>query len=141
MTSENHTDFIFPIRVYYEDTDAGGVVFYANYLKFFERARTEWLRHLGLHQSVLVEQANILFVVTYAQLDYKRPARLDDALLIKTQIKKIGKASIDFEQICMRQDEILVRCDIQIACVNAQTFKISPIPNFVHSILLSDQDN
>ena len=80
-------DFAFPIRIYWEDTDAGGIVFYANYLKFFERARTEWLRSLGLEQQKLREQTGGMFVVTQAQVDYHRPARQDDQLLVTARSK------------------------------------------------------
>ncbi len=140
MNSENSAEFTFPVRVYYEDTDAGGVVFYANYLKFFERARTEWLRHLGVNQTALVDQCNIIFVVVGTQVQYKSPARLDDLLTIRTRIKKLGNASIDFEQICEREGQTLVHSNIQICCVNLTSFKASPIPDSVRSLLLSVQD-
>lgn len=140
MTSETNTEFTFPVRVYYEDTDAGGVVFYANYLKFFERARTEWLRHLGFNQSELSKKYGFGFVVVGTQLQYKSPARLDDLLTIKTRVKRIGNASIDFEQICERDGTVLVTSQIQICCVSLDSFKASPIPDFVRPILLSVQD-
>ncbi|MCQ9329745.1 tol-pal system-associated acyl-CoA thioesterase [Pelistega suis] len=140
MNSENSVEFTFPVRVYYEDTDAGGVVFYANYLKFFERARTEWLRHLGVNQTALAEQFNIIFVVVGTQVQYKSPARLDDLLTIRTRVKKLGNASIDFEQICERDGKTLVHSNIQICCVNLTSFKATPIPDVVRSLLLSVQD-
>jgi acyl-CoA thioester hydrolase len=90
--------FHWPIRVYWEDTDAGGIVFYANYLKFFERARTEWLRHLGLGQQALRDQTGGVFVVSNAQLDFRRPARLDDQLVIHTQLVELGRASLLIHQ-------------------------------------------
>ncbi|HBY37004.1 MAG TPA: 4-hydroxybenzoyl-CoA thioesterase, partial [Delftia acidovorans] len=90
--------FEFPIRVYWEDTDAGGIVFYANYLKFFERARTEWLRALGIGQQQLREQTGGMFVVTQAQLQYLRAARLDDQLLVTAELQSSGRASLTIRQ-------------------------------------------
>lgn len=92
------TAFTWPVRVYWEDTDAGGIVFYANYLKFFERARTEWLRSLGLEQQRLREQGAGLFVVTHSDLRYLRPARLDDLLLVTARLLEAGRASLTIEQ-------------------------------------------
>ena len=140
MSTNNISDFAFPVRVYYEDTDAGGVVFYTNYLKFFERARTEWLRRLGFNQSLLAQTEGIIFVVVGTQVSYKSPARLDDLLTIQTKIKKIGSASIDFEQSCERDGQLLVNSNIQICCINLDTFKASPIPDSIRSILISAQD-
>lgn len=134
-------EFTFPIRVYYEDTDAGGVVFYANYLKFFERARTEWLRHLGVNQSQLSDTDKIVFVVVGTQVQYKSPAHLDDLLTIKSRITKVGNASAHFEQVCERNGEILVQSSIQVCSVNTETFKAAPIPASVRPLLLSVQDN
>ena len=90
--------FEWPVRVYWEDTDAGGIVFYANYLKFFERARTEWLRGLGLGQQALRDSTGGMFVVTDAQLKYHRPARLDDMLCVTAQVKESGRASLVLQQ-------------------------------------------
>lgn len=137
MNSTIPTEFTLPIRVYYEDTDAGGIVFYANYLKFFERARTEWLRQLGFHQSELANTYRVVFVVVGTQVQYKSPARLDDLLTIRTRISKIGNASIDFEQICELDDKVLVQSHIQICCVNLDSFKACPIPDAIRSRLLS----
>ena len=90
--------FNWPVRVYYEDTDAGGIVFYANYLKFFERARTEWLRSLGVQQQALLDADNTAFVVKNVTLDYHAAARLDDQLTIQTSIARLGRASVQFLQ-------------------------------------------
>ena len=97
------TAFAFPVRVYWEDTDAGGIVFYANYLKFFERARTEWLRHLGVEQQKLREQVGGMFVVTGTQLRYHRPARLDDLLTVTARVTEPGRASLTIEQTASLQ--------------------------------------
>ncbi len=96
--------FIWPVRVYWEDTDAGGIVFYANYLKFFERARTEWLRSLGLGQQALRERTGGMFVVTETQLQYRQPARLDDLLHISATVTELGRASITLKQEARRYD-------------------------------------
>src|SRR5690606_11748033 len=90
--------FTFPIRVYWEDTDAGGIVFYANYLKFFERARTEWLRNLGVEQQKLRDEVGGMFVVTQAQLNYLKPARLDDMIDVTAVLQSAGRASITIAQ-------------------------------------------
>ena len=97
--------FYWPIRVYYEDTDAGGVVFYANYLKFFERARTEWLRAAGINQSSLANDPGIVFVVAHTAVDYRFPARLDNRLRISVRVEKFGRASVDLIQQAWRIDE------------------------------------
>lgn len=133
--------FILPVRVYYEDTDAGGVVFYANYLKFFERGRTEWLRNLGVNQAQLAEEQQRIFVVVGTQLRYRSPARLDDLLQINTTLSKVGNSSCSFEQIAERNGEILVESSIQICCVDTQSFKPAPIPADIRSLFLSVQDN
>ncbi|TSE25266.1 Acyl-CoA thioesterase YbgC [Tepidimonas sediminis] len=92
------------VRVYWEDTDAGGIVYYANYLKFFERARTEWLRRLGLQQQALREATGGMFVVGAAQVRYLHPARLDDQLLVETRIAALGRATLELEQTAQRMD-------------------------------------
>lgn len=100
------------LRVYWEDTDAGGIVYYANYLKFFERARTEWLRELGLQQQALRESCGGMFVVGQVQVRYLRPARLDDELLVETRILTLGRASMELEQRALRRDP----CGLQPLC-------------------------
>lgn len=134
-------DFVLPIRVYYEDTDAGGVVFYANYLKFFERGRTEWLRNLGVNQAKLADEQQRIFVVVGTQVRYRNPARLDDSLQIKTKLTKVGSSSCTFEQIAERNGTPLVESSIQICCVDTQSFKPAPIPDDIRSLFLSVQDN
>ncbi len=107
--------FILPVRVYYEDTDAGGVVYYANYLKFAERARTEMLRHVGLENSTLQEQDGIALVVRRLEVDYKQPARLDDLLDVHLTLTKIGGASLQGEQRILRGDDDLAHIKIVLA--------------------------
>ncbi|MHB8746748.1 MAG: tol-pal system-associated acyl-CoA thioesterase [Gammaproteobacteria bacterium] len=125
------TEFIWPVRVYYEDTDSGGVVYYANYLRFMERARTEWLRSLGFEQDELLKRDNILFAVRSVSLDYFKPARFNDRLLVSASIYTRGHASLGFEQNVRRAgDENTVLCagQIRIACLAADSFRPQPIP-------------
>ena len=129
-----------PIRVYYEDTDAGGVVFYANYLKFFERGRTEWLRQLGVNQIELASKENRIFVVKGLDIRYKRPARLDDLLSIRSKVVRVGKASIDFHQVAELDGEPLCESSIQICCVDAQSLKPAALPNHLKTLLNQLQD-
>ncbi|HJD44612.1 MAG TPA: tol-pal system-associated acyl-CoA thioesterase [Candidatus Paenalcaligenes intestinipullorum] len=123
--TENHTQTPHElyIRLYYEDTDAGGIVFYANYLKYFERARTEWLRSLGINQSQMVEETGQIFVVKQASLDYRRPARLDDLLCIRTRIEQLASASVTFAQQAWLDDTLLCSSQIQVVCVDAQRLR------------------
>lgn len=120
--------FNWPIRVYYEDTDAGGVVFYANYLKFFERARTEMLRHLGFEQDQLIEIQNLIFVVRSVKVDYLKPARFNDLIEVNSAVTEKKKTSLIFKQSILREDLLLCDAEIRIACLDAQTMKPKPIP-------------
>jgi acyl-CoA thioester hydrolase len=108
---------IFPVRVYYEDTDAGGVVYYANYLKFAERARTDLLRIMGIEQSRLAGDEGVVFVVRRCAADFLRPARLDDGLEIHTGVTDVRGASVDMSQSVCRGGDELVRMDVRIACM------------------------
>jgi len=110
-----------PLRVYWEDTDAGGVVFYANYLKFFERARTEWLRALGFSQQLMLQQDGLLFVVADTSLRYLRSARLDDLLEVTVAVAAAGRASLRLQQQAWRDGELLAEGTIRIGCVHAGT--------------------
>jgi len=123
------------IRVYYEDTDAGGVVYYANYLKYFERARTEWLRRLGINQSLLAETERRLFVVKNVEIQYRRPARLDDVLTLDTEVAHVGRASIRFEQRASRGDELLCQASVTVCCVDAESFRPVNLGSTVSSLL------
>ncbi|WP_028225899.1 tol-pal system-associated acyl-CoA thioesterase [Paraburkholderia ferrariae] len=132
--------FTWPIRVYYEDTDAGGIVFYANYLKFFERARTEWLRACGVDQRRLAEEAGALFVVRRTALDYRAPARLDDVVTIVSKIEKLGRASVDFLQEAWRGETLLATGSIRVACVEGATMRPAAMPDQVHDALRRGPD-
>ncbi len=126
--------FEFPIRIYWEDTDAGGIVFYANYLKFFERARTEWLRARGVHQRTLREQAGGMFVVADAALKYLRPARLDDELVVTARLQEAGRAGMVVAQQAFllgpsgTARTLLCEASIRAGWVDAQTLKPARIP-------------
>jgi acyl-CoA thioester hydrolase len=131
-----------PLRVYWEDTDAGGVVFYANYLKFFERARTEWLRSMGFNQQALREASGGMFVVTSTAAQYRQPARLDDALAIVTNLNKLGKLSASLGQTALLKSQqptsepvVLCTAQIEIAWVDAASFKPTRMPESMHSAL------
>jgi len=121
--------FRWPVRVYWEDTDAGGIVFYANYLKFFERARTEWLRSLGIGQQALREQRGGMFVVSSTELRYLQPARLDDALEVTAGLHEAGRASMLIAQQAWRGDQLLCEGTIRIGWVDVQTLRPGRIPN------------
>ncbi|WP_426174171.1 tol-pal system-associated acyl-CoA thioesterase [Massilia sp. TWR1-2-2] len=110
--------FTWTVRVYYEDTDAGGIVYYANYLKFFERARTEWLRQLGVDQHDLATNHDAMFVVTSAGIDYHAPAKLDDVITLTLGIEKLGRASILFVQQATRGDALLASARVKVGCVD-----------------------
>ncbi|MEW7972214.1 MAG: tol-pal system-associated acyl-CoA thioesterase [Candidatus Thiodiazotropha endolucinida] len=122
--------FVWPIRVYYEDTDAGGVVYYANYLKFMERARSEWLRSLGFEQDLLLQQDGIIFAVRQVELGYHAPARFNDNLEVIARLSQKGRASLTFFQEVVRpsDSQLLCRGTIKIACVNMETMRATPIP-------------
>jgi acyl-CoA thioester hydrolase len=123
--------FQFPVRVYWEDTDAGGIVFYANYLKFMERARTEWLRSMGVEQRKLRETTGGMFVVSETQLKYHRPARLDDELLVTADVHQIGSASLIIGQrVLSKTEQNMLLCEgtIRIGWVDAATLRPARIP-------------
>ena len=128
MTSPTAAQYSHPVRIYWEDTDAGGVVFYANYLKFFERARTEWLRSRGFEQETLRAGQRAMFVVAETQVRYLRPARLDDLLQVTVDVQDAGRASLDIAQVAWRGHERLAEGRIRIGCVDTDSFKPRRIP-------------
>jgi len=115
MTGNTH---VFPVRIYYEDTDHGGVVYYANYLKFMERARTEFLRDAGLELDELESDFDILFAVTEAHVHYRAPARFNDALIVESTLTEARGARLAFRQNVQREDQLLVECEIRLACMD-----------------------
>jgi acyl-CoA thioester hydrolase len=125
-------EFTWPVRVYWEDTDAGGIVYYANYLKFMERARTEWLRSLGIDQTVLLAQDGLMFVVVEARAQYRVPARYGDELEVVTRVAQRRHVSLTFEQDIVRRQgqdrELLVAGQVRVACLDANKFRPCPLP-------------
>lgn len=125
------TEFTWSTRIYYEDTDSGGVVYYANYLKYMERARTELLRSRGHHQSELIRQG-IIFAVKHIEVDYKKPARLDDELCVSAVVDDCSSASFSFKQAIKNQDrELLCEGQVLIVCLDPETFKPKRLPDFI----------
>ena len=134
-------EFIWPVRVYYEDTDSGGVVYYANYLKFMERARTEWLRSLKLEQDTLAREHKVLFVVRSVSIDYRRPARFNDLLQVRSRLEEVRGASLVFGQEIVKtanSDKLLCHGRIMVACVNADTFKPRSVPRMILMEIFGD---
>ena len=124
------SEFIFPVRVYYEDTDVAGIVYYANYLRFLERGRTEWLRELGVDQTILIDQ-DIAFVVTEVNIQYLKPARFNDLLEVVTEIYSTGRARLLFKQsVRNKQQKNLVYCtaEVKAACINMTSLKPTALP-------------
>ena len=120
--------YSFPVRVYFENTDAGGVVYHGEYLKFLERARTEWLRHLGFDHQALARNHRMVFVVTSLSIDFVKAARLDDTLAVSVRLESLGKVRCVFVQEVRRDDEVLVRAKVSVASVAGETFKPVEIP-------------
>ncbi len=128
------SDFNWPVRVYFEDTDAGGIVYHARYLYFLERARTEWLRQLGFNQSILKQQ-NILFVVRDMAIKWQKPAILDDALTVSLNVVSVKKASLKMQQKITVGDEQKLQADVTIACINATNKKPMAIPQAILELI------
>jgi len=124
-----------PLRIYYEDTDAGGVVYYANYWKFCERGRTEWLRALGFEQQTLLDEAGLAFVVRKVEGDYLRPARLDDEIVVNTVMADARRASLKFTQYIERGTERLFTATVSIACLDLASGRPAAIPEHIRKTL------
>lgn len=135
----SQNNFEWRVRVYYEDTDAGGIVYYANYLRFFERARTEWLRSLGINQSKLSQTEAIQFIVRSLQIDYRRPSRLDDELMLTLTIKQMRGASllIDQQARLVGSSDLLVGAQVRVACVHRDTGRPVGLPKWLATRVLS----
>jgi acyl-CoA thioester hydrolase len=127
-SSDSGAGFHWPVRVYWEDTDAGGVVYYANYLKFMERARSEWLRALGFEQDVLRDEAGVVFVVRRVEIDYLAPARFNDQLDVSVSLHEAGRASLSVKQELMCGSTRLAEAVVTLACVDALRFKPVKMP-------------
>ncbi|MFM1911902.1 MAG: acyl-CoA thioesterase [Pseudomonadota bacterium] len=127
--------FDWPVQVYWEDTDAGGVVYHSQYLNFMERARTEFLRSLGLMQTALRDDLGVLFVVRDIQIRFKKPAKFDDALNVNTQLLNVGRSLLEFEQNIYRGDDHLIAAKVDVVCIGADSFRPVSIPNQMMSLL------
>lgn len=125
------TVFEWPVRVYYEDTDAGGVVYHSNYVNFMERARTEWLRAMGFGQHKLKLEDNLIFAVHSMQIQFRSPARFDDELVVKTHLDKVAGVSLNFQQMIYRNEELLCEATVRIASIDATSFRPKPIPQSI----------
>jgi acyl-CoA thioester hydrolase len=131
--------FRWPVRVYYEDTDAGGVVYHASYLRFFERARTEFLRSLGFEQDDLRTRHGILFAVRSMQIDYVKAARFNEMLWVSAEVEQLKSASLTFKQLAVRQDnELVCEARVRVVCLVAETFRPTAIPDFLLQRLKND---
>jgi tol-pal system-associated acyl-CoA thioesterase len=120
--------YSFPVRVYFENTDAGGVVYHGEYFKFLERARTEWLRHLGFNHQALARDHGMVFVVTSMAIDFQKAARLDDNLAVSVRLESLGKVRSVFAQEIRRDDDVIVLAKVTVASLTAETFKPVEIP-------------
>ena len=127
----SHLPFKWSVRIYFEDTDSGGVVYHSNYLKFMERARTEWLRSLQINQAELKKKDKIMFVVANVNIDYKKAARFNDELDIKTSLDKIGASRVDLTQNIMKKSELYTSATVSIACIHSEPFKPQRIPKLI----------
>jgi acyl-CoA thioester hydrolase len=141
---DSHTTFMLPIRVYYEDTDAGGVVYHANYISFFERARTEWMRQLGYELDELARDEQLIFVVRALSCEYLLPAKFNDELFVSAEILELGKTSIQFQQKVMRASknnetrcEILTKGIVTVVAVDSQKFKAKRLPKHILEVMRS----
>jgi len=123
--------FVWTVRVYYEDTDSTGVVYYANYLRFFERARTEWLRALGFEQTTLAAEQGVLFVIAAVSVDYLRPSLFNDVLQVTVEADKVGAGYLALAQRILRDGEVLTAAKIKVACVGARNLRPVRIPRVV----------
>ena len=131
----NSFQFDWPVRVYYEDTDAGGVVYHSTYLNYMERARTEWLRHLGFEQTYLKEHLNIIFMVHSMQIAFRKPAKFNDLLIVTSELSRIGHCSFEFMQkICFNQ-QMLIEAQVKIVCVQVFNFKPTAIPEKIRIVM------
>jgi len=135
MTIEDSLVFHWPIRIYYEDTDAGGVVYHTNYIKFMERARTEWLRNLGFEQDELRDNDGVIFAVRSVQVDYYLPAKFNDELRVSSKVTQKGKASISIEQEVIRSSDVLCKGVIKVATLDDKSFKPIAMPQKLYSAI------
>lgn len=124
-----HKVFSWPVRVYFQDTDAGGVVYHASYVNFLERSRTEWLRTFGYTNAGLMQDLGVVFVVRSLKLDYLKPALLDDLLTVTSRVKELGRSRLNVQQAVLRDEEVLVEGEVHLVCVDVNTFKPVSMPD------------
>jgi acyl-CoA thioester hydrolase len=124
-----HKVFSLPVRIYFQDTDAGGVVYHASYVNFMERSRTEWLRTFGYSNAGLMKELGVVFVVRSLKLDYLKPALLDDLVNVTSQIKEIGRSRVNIQQAVLRGAVVLVEGEVHLVCVDVKTFKPVSVPD------------
>ncbi|NQW01760.1 MAG: tol-pal system-associated acyl-CoA thioesterase [Rhodospirillales bacterium] len=129
-----------PVRIYFEDTDSGGIVYYANYLKFAERGRTEYLRQLGIESSWVMDSLGIGLAVRRCNIEYLRPAKLDDQVVVETELQKIGGASMQLRQVITRDAEALVEMDIKLASIHFSTGRPSAFPADLKAALVKQMN-
>ena len=133
--SKRHHVFTLPVRVYFQDTDAGGVVYHASYVNFMERARTEWLRGFGYSNAGLMKELGVVFVVRSLKMDYLKPALLDDLLSITAKVKELGRSRLSLVQSVLRGDELLTEAEVHLVCVSMATFKPVSVPEILRDQL------
>lgn len=133
--SKRHQVFTLPVRVYFQDTDAGGVVYHASYVNFMERARTEWLRGFGYSNAGLMKELGVVFVVRTLKMDYLKPALLDDMLSITAKVKDLGRSRLSLTQSVLRGDELLTEAEVHLVCVSMETFKPVSVPEILRDQL------
>ncbi len=129
--SKSHKPFTWPVRVYYQDTDAGGVVYHTNYVNFMERARTEWLRSFGHSNAGLMKELGVMFVVRSIRIDYLKPALLDDMLEVTAHLTKVGRNQMTLAQEVRRGEELLTQADVHLVCVGKESFKPVSVPEML----------
>lgn len=132
----NNATYSLSIRVYYEDTDAGGVVYHSQYLNFMERARTEALRSCGFEQDSLRDKHDLLFVVHQMQITFRKPAKFNQEITVKTCLLNLGRSALQFSQQILRDSEVLIEATVQVACIQASTFKPTRIPELIRHALI-----
>jgi acyl-CoA thioester hydrolase len=129
--SKSHKPFTWPVRVYYQDTDAGGVVYHTNYVNFMERARTEWLRSFGHSNAGLMMELGVMFVVRSIKIDYLKPALLDDMLEVTAHLTKVGRSQMTLAQEVKRGGELLTQAEVHLVCVGKDSFKPVSVPEML----------
>ncbi len=134
MTAGEGSTFAWPMRVYYQHTDAGGMVFHANYLSFMECARTELLQSMGLDVGELARREQVLFVVHSVQIAYHKPALLNDALVVTARVARVGRARLEFEQSVLRGTDVLASAQLTLACVSAGNHRLIPVPESIRAM-------